>query len=201
MALDQGAFSASRLFDHDPVETAEEIERCGADVLAWLGELAVAPDRTLIDIHLVRSIHRRWFDTTFPIAAGVERTGIVLNRKGTALPVDALIPAVHNACDNWEWRFENVTEGLPVDEQIEHVVSEANALAVQIYDAHPFVDGNTRATFHLRNYALMLGGVDPILRLHDEDAHKSAWMAADPSDHAELDEVVLETLLRQGLDA
>lgn len=42
-------------------------------------------------------IHRRWFDTTFPADAGRLRTQMILNRKGTAMEVDAILPAVHGS--------------------------------------------------------------------------------------------------------
>lgn len=55
------------------------------------------------------------------------------------------------------WRREN---HRPIGELelIEFVVAEASALAVRIYGVHPFIDGNTRATWHLRNYVLILNG-------------------------------------------
>lgn len=85
---------------------------------------------------------------------------MVLNRKGTAVEVDAILPAVVGACENWNWRRENQRPAEDL-ELIEFIVTEANALAVRIYEVHPFIDGNTRATWHLRNYVLMLDSLRP----------------------------------------
>jgi Fic family protein len=194
-----GAFHASELFDHDPHATAAEIQSCGADALAWAIELADELNPPPIDVHLIRSFHRRWFATTFPADCGRERLVIVANRKGTAVPPAAILPAVYNACDNWAYRFEEVVMAASGEDQIELLVSEANALAVRVYDIHPFLDGNTRTTYLLRNYALMLGGVGPVLNLHDDQAHIDAWMAATPLEHRALDDIVLEALFDQSI--
>ncbi len=73
-------------------------------------------------------------------------------------------------------------------------MAEANTLVVRIYDVHPFIDGNTRATWHLRNYVLMVDGFLPLGELPDFDAYDAAWWAATPNDHEELDRLVLEAL-------
>jgi fido (protein-threonine AMPylation protein) len=192
-----GAFDVSleKAFELDELRTAEEIERCGQEVLRWLEGLAASEQFLPVDIHLIREIHFRWFETTFPADAGRERTQVVLNRKGTAAPVEGIIDGVMSACGNWTWRRENIK---PSDaaEEIEFIVAEANSLAVAVYDVHPFVDGNTRATWHLRNYVLMLDGLHPLLDLADEGAYNEAWWKATPLSHDELDRVVLEELGR-----
>lgn len=190
-----GKFHASAEFDRDPVQTAREIEERGTEAQLWLGEQAASLDPALIDVHLVRTIHRRWFESTFPKDAGRERVVPVFNRKSTAVEVDAIVPGVHNACDNWTYRFAEVVKAASGEDQIELLVQEANTLAVRVYDIHPFIDGNTRTTFSLRNYALMLGGVGPVLGLNDVDEHTRAWMAATPHDHDDLDQLVLEALV------
>jgi len=74
-------------------------------------------------------------------------------------------------------------------------VQQANRLAVRIYDVHPFLDGNTRATWSLRNYALLRSGLDPVATLSDPGRYGKAWWSATPDDHAFLDEVVAEELV------
>jgi hypothetical protein len=102
-----GAFDASPEFDYDPLLTAEEIQQSGEETLRWLEALAVSESPRQVDVHLINDIHARWFDTTFPADAGRHRAEIVLNRKGTAVAVDAILPAVIQACGNWTWRREN----------------------------------------------------------------------------------------------
>lgn len=191
-----GAFEASPEFDHDELRTAEEIQRCGAEVLAWLEALASAERPRSADVALIDEIHGRWFDTTFPSDAGRHRRATVLNRKATAVPYEAILPAVSNACDNWTWRREHAAPADPAD-FVGFVVAEANTLTVTVYDVHPFIDGNTRTTWHLRNYLLMLDGLRPLVELRDEAAYLDAWWAASPHDHEALDEVVLRELALQ----
>lgn len=188
------AFDASAEFDHDPLATAEEIQRSGEDVLRWLEALATSTDPRPVDVHLVRDIHRRWFETTFAADAGRDRTEMVLNRKGTAVEVDAILPAVHGACENWNWRREH---NRPDDdaELVEFIVAEANTLTLRVYDVHPFVDGNTRTTWHLRNYLLMLDGLPPLTDLTDYGRYENAWWHATAEEHAALDSAVLDELV------
>jgi hypothetical protein len=190
-----GAFDVSyeEEFDLDPLLTAVEVERCGNDVLLWLETVATSAEPMQVNIHLAKEIHFRWFETTFPADAGRERTEMVLNRKGAAAEVEAILPGMENACGNWTWRRETVSPANEADE-IEFIVAEANCLAISAYDVHPFLDGNTRATWHLRNYALMLDGLPPLIDLPDEDAYDEAWWNATPHDHRELDRLVLEAL-------
>ena len=110
---------------------------------------------------------------------------MVLNHKGTAVEVPAIIPALVNACDNWSYRREHRTHNSDED-LIELIVAEANTLTVDVYDTHPFLDGNTRTTWHLRNYLLMLDGLRPLIDLADEAAYKSAWWSATAHDHTSL---------------
>lgn len=102
------------------------------------------------------------------------------------MEVEAILPAVQNACDNWSWRRERYR---PTDdlELVEFIVAEANTLAVRVYDVHPFIDGNTRATWHLRNYLLMLDGLRPLVDLAALDDYERAWWKATVEDHNELD--------------
>lgn len=191
-----GAFDASPLFDHDPLSTADEVQHSGEEVLRWLEAVATSTDPRPVDLELVKEIHFRWFETTFRADAGRLRAEMVLNRKGTAVEVDAILPAVVGACENWNWRREN---HKPTDELelIEFIVAETNTLAVRIYEVHPFIDGNTRATWHLRNYALMLDGLRPLVDLADLDRYEDAWWNATATDHAELDRTVLTELAAQ----
>lgn len=140
-----GKFHASAEFDHDPVRTALEIESRGTETQLWLGERAASPAPALVDIHLVRTIHRRWFESTFEEHAGRERVVMVFNRKGTAVEIEAIVPAVHNACDNWTYRFAAVVEAASGEDQVELLVQEANTLAVHVYDIHPFMGRQTPA--------------------------------------------------------
>jgi len=144
-------FEASHKLDYDALRTAEEIERCGCELLFWLKAVAESAEPKAVDVYLIREIHRRWFETTFPEAAGRERTEVVLNRKNTAAAVDAILPGVESACGNWQYRRERFA---PCDgpEFIKFIIAEANTLTVAVYDVHPFIDGNTRTTWHLRNY-------------------------------------------------
>jgi fido (protein-threonine AMPylation protein) len=79
----------------------------------------------------------------------------------------------------------------------EFIVAEANTLAVRIYDVHPFIDGNTRATWHLRNYVFMLDGLRPLVDLASLEGYESAWWNATAEDHSQLDEIVLTELASQ----
>jgi fido (protein-threonine AMPylation protein) len=190
-----GAFEVSFVdeFDLDALRTAEEIDRCGADALEAMAHWVEEGDTPPVNLDLVADIHWRWFHTTFPNEAGQFRHTHVNNRKATAATVPEIIPGIGQACGNWTWRHENL---MPDDdlERVEFVVAEANTLAVHVYDIHPFVDGNTRTTWHLRNYALMLGGLRPLTGLVDEETHMNAWWAATPHAHAELDAAVLTEL-------
>lgn len=112
------------------------------------------------------------------------------------MEVEAILPAVQNACENWSWRHERFR---PTDdlELIRFIVAEANTFSVRVYDVHPFIDGNTRATWHLRNYLLMLDGLRPLVDLADLDRYENAWWNATAEDHIELDETVLAELTKQ----
>jgi fido (protein-threonine AMPylation protein) len=191
-----GAFEASGEFDHDALATAEEIQHSGENALRWLEEVATSEDPWPIDLRLVQEIHFRWFETTFPADAGQFRTQMVLNRKSTAVEVEAILPAIQNACENWNWRRDRYK---PSDDSnlVEFTVAEANALAVRIYDVHPFIDGNTRATWHLRNYVLMLDGLRPLVEIADIDRYERAWWKATAENHHELDQIVLTELASQ----
>lgn len=191
-----GAFDASAEFDHDPLPTAEEIQHSGQNVLRWLEAIATSETPWAVDVRLVREIHFRWFETTFPADAGRFRTQMVLNRKGSAVEVEAILPAVQSACENWTWRRERFRPTDDAD-QVEFIVAEANTLAVRIYDVHPFIDGNTRATWHLRNYLLMLDGLRPLIDLASLATYEGAWWSANFESHKQLDAVVLTELAQQ----
>jgi len=191
-----GAFEASAEFDHDPLATAEEIQHSGESVLRWLEAVATSETPWPVDLKLVGEIHFRWFETTFPADAGQFRTQMVLNRKSTAVEVEAILPAVQGACENWNWRRDHhrPTDDLAL---VEFIVAEANTLAVRVYDVHPFLDGNTRASWHLRNYLLMLDGMRPLVDLADVGRYERAWWDATAESHDELDEIVLTELASQ----
>jgi fido (protein-threonine AMPylation protein) len=191
-----GAFDASAEFDHNPLPTAEEIQHSGQNVLRWLEKVATSEAPWPVDVRLVQEIHFRWFETTFPADAGRFRTQMVLNRKGSAVEVEAILPAVQSACENWTWRRDRFR---PADdaELIRFSIAEANTLAVRVYDVHPFIDGNTRATWHLRNYLLMLDGIRPLIDLADSATYETAWWDATFEDHAQVDSVVLDELAKQ----
>jgi fido (protein-threonine AMPylation protein) len=188
-----GAFEASGEFDHDPLATAEEIQHSGENVLRWLEAVSTSEIPWPVDLKLVREIHFRWFETTFPADAGQFRTQMVLNRKSTAVEVEAILPAVQGACENWNWRRNRYR---PTDdlELVEFIVAEANTLAVRVYDVHPFIDGNTRATWHLRNYLLMVDGLPPLVDLADVDRYERVWWNATAESHDELDQIALTEL-------
>jgi len=189
-----GAFEASPEFDHDPLRTAAEIQRSGEDTLEWLITVANTEQRQ-VDVGLIEEIHRRWFETTFPVDAGARRTSAVTNRKGTAAPVEGILPSLTHACENWRWRRESCA---PNDEreQVAFAISEANTIAVAAYDIHPFIDGHTRTTWHLRNYVLVLDGFRPLIDLDNESEYEAAWWASTPLSHDELDRIVAEQLAR-----
>ncbi len=191
-----GAFDASAEFEEDPLVTADEIQACGARTLGVLEQVARSKELWTVDFKLIKEIHYRWFETTFPADAGEFRTEMVLNRKGTAVEVEAILPAIDGACGNWNWRRENQA---PDDgaELIEFAVAEANTLTVRAYDVHPFIDGNTRAAWHLRNYLLMLDGLPPLDNLVDRDRYATAWWAATAEDHGDLDQAVLTEINAQ----
>jgi len=191
-----GAFEASDEFEYDALATAEEINRSGEHLLWWIEGVVESDHPWPVDTTLINEIHRRWFDSTFPADAGRYRNEVVLNRKQTAAPVEGILPALTNACDNWNWRRDNLS---PNDEAeaIEFIIVEANTLAVAAYDVHPYIDGNTRTTWHLRNYVLMLDGLRPLIEFADESAYEDAWWAATPHDHEALDRIVLEQLNRE----
>ena len=121
---------------------------------------------------------------------------MVLNRKSTAVEVEAILPAIKNACDNWNWRRDNCRRGDDA-ELMEFIVVEANTLTVRVYDVHPFIDGNTRATWHLRNYLFMLEGLKPLVDLTDFETYEAAWWEAAAEEHGDLDEIVLAELATQ----
>jgi fido (protein-threonine AMPylation protein) len=191
-----GAFDASAELDHDPLATAEEIQRSGENALRWLEAVATSETPWPVGLKLVQEIHFRWFETTFPADAGHFRTQMVLNRKSTAVEVEAILPAVQDACENWNWRQERYRPTYDLD-LVEFIVAEANTLAVRVYDVHPFLDGNTRATWHLRNYVLMLDGLRPLVDLADIDRYERAWWDSTAQTHDELDQVVLTDLASQ----
>jgi fido (protein-threonine AMPylation protein) len=191
-----GAFDASAELDHDPLATAEEIQHSGENVLRWLEAVATSETPWPVGLKLVREIHFRWFETTFPADAGHFRTQMVLNRKSTAVEVEAVLPAVQGACENWNWRQERYRPTDDLD-LVEFIVAEANTLAVRVYDIHPFLDGNTRATWHLRSYLLMLEGLRPLVDLADIDRYERAWWDSTAESHDELDRVVLTELASQ----
>jgi fido (protein-threonine AMPylation protein) len=191
-----GAFDASAELDHDPLATAEEIQRSGENVLRWLEAVATSETPWPVGLKLVQEIHFRWFETTFPADAGHFRTQMVLNRKSTAVEVEVILPAVQDACENWNWRQERYRPTYDLD-LVEFIVAEANTLAVRVYDVHPFLDGNTRATWHLRNYVLMLDGLRPLVDLADIDRYERAWWDSTAQTHDELDQIVLTELASQ----
>jgi fido (protein-threonine AMPylation protein) len=188
-----GAFEASAEFDHDLLATAEEIQQSGEGVLRWLEAVATSLTPWPVDLKLVREIHFRWFETTFPADAGQFRTQMVLNRKSTAVEVEAILPAVQSACENWNWRRDRYRPTDDLD-LVEFIVAEANTMAVRVYDIHPFIDGNTRTTWHLRNYLLMLDGLRPLVDLADIGRYERAWWSATAESHDELDQVALTEL-------
>jgi hypothetical protein len=104
--------------------------------------------------------------------------------------------AVADACESWHWRRDRYRPSDEV-ELIEFIVAEANTLAVRIYDVHPFIDGNTRATWHLRNYVFMLDSLRPLIGLTDLDEYEKAWWNARAEDHRLLDDIVLTELASQ----
>lgn len=109
-------------------------------------------------------------------------------------PVDLhLLSDVHR---RWHWRRENA---MPEEETelVRFLVTEANTVTIAVYDIHPFVDGNTRTTWHFRNYLLMLDGLRPLVALDDQEAYEAAWWSATPNAHDELDAIVLRELHAQ----
>jgi fido (protein-threonine AMPylation protein) len=191
-----GAFDASTEFEEDPLVTADEILVSGGRTFSVLEQVARSSEPWVVDIKLIKEIHFRWFETTFPADAGEFRTQMVLNRKSTAVEVEAILPAIDSACGNWNWRREHQTPTNGAD-LMQFAVAEANTLTVRVYDVHPFIDGNTRAAWHLRNYLLMLDGLPPLDNLVDRQRYTTAWWTATAEDHDDLDEAVLAEINAQ----
>jgi fido (protein-threonine AMPylation protein) len=192
-----GAFSASPLFGQDEGRTAAEVRRAGWTCERWIDRAATGLEVEDIGWPLVQDIHRMWFESTFPDDAGRQRSVMVLNRKNTAVAVDAIVGAVESSCGDWRWRQEHLFPADGVD-QIEFAVAEANELVVRIYDIHPFLDGNTRATFSLRNLLLVRAGLYALQEV-DVQPFLDAWWNATPGHHERLDEIVIEALVAQDL--
>lgn len=192
-----GAFVASPRFGYDERLTQEEILRSGWHAERWVDRHGVSsgPD----DVHwgLICHLHSMWFQSTFPGHAGVQRGVIVANRKGTAVAPSAIVEACENSCADWRYRQEHYSPDDPV-EQLEFAVAEANELSVRIYDIHPFIDGNTRTTFSLRNLLLVRAELYG-LETADHQKLADAWWNARPGDHGRLDELVLESLIEQDM--
>lgn len=70
-------------------EASAEFVRSGAQALDVLEQVATSREPWPVDFKLVKEIHFRWFETTFPVDAGEFRTQMFLNRKGTAVEVEA----------------------------------------------------------------------------------------------------------------
>ena len=74
------------------------------------------------------------------------------------------------------------------DHQVRAAVSLANELAVRVRERYP---NHVRMIFSLRNYALMIGGVDRLVALKDQTRYLNAW-SEEPDG---LDELLLEALI------
>lgn len=79
-------------------------------------------------------------------------------------------------------------------------MTQANEATIAIYDAHPFIDGNTRTTWHFRNFLLLVSGYWPLRKPSNWNRYEDVWWTADRFDHRELDLVVVEELWRQQAD-
>jgi Fic family protein len=192
-----GAFSASALFGYSEQATVAEIRRAGWICERWVDRNAINLETEEIAWPLIQGIHRMWFGSTFPDDAGKPRGVMVANRKGTAVPVGAIIDGVEAACGDWRWRQENLSPDDAI-EQIEFTVAEANELVIRVYDIHPFLDGNTRATFSLRNLLLVRGGLYALQEV-DVEPFLDAWWKAHPGSHERLDGLIVEALVEQDL--
>lgn len=148
--------------------------------MRWREAVATSSTPRSVNLSLVLEVHRRWFDTTFPADSGRTRTEMVMNRKATAVAVEAILR-------------ERRSHRRGRDRRVHRRRSEH--LAVTPYDVHPFLDGNTRTTWHLRNYVLI--GLRSLADTGDEDAYMEAWWSATPSAHDDLDRMVLEQLDRE----
>jgi hypothetical protein len=87
--------------------------------------------------------------------AGPERTQTVLNRKGTAAPMPAIIPGMESACGNWKWRREHcvrprtLTEpagGIPSPNPRVEVLLGADAFVSDQHAVTAWGDGNLRVS-------------------------------------------------------
>jgi hypothetical protein len=165
---------ASSLCGGAPARTAVEILRCGSLVEERLCQLATARTPPSIDERLVASVHRGWFETTFPEVAGqVSHLGEVLAR--------------------WNHQPRPLPAGR--GERLSSAVSSANGLARVLLSANPL---HTRTAYSIRNYALMLSGASRVVRLPDGYEPRGIAGVDDP---AWTDELVLSTLTGSARDA
>lgn len=121
----------------------------------------------------------------------------VINRKQTAAPPAYIREFSHQAFRNYHERLDEARVGQASDIDLDLVVIKAiNELVVSVYDIHPFIDGNTRATYSLRDYLLETEGFDRLdyYSFRDEKRFMEAWWRATPQDHELLDAVLLEEL-------
>ena len=161
-------FESSPLFEDDPDLTAIEIARCGTAEetrLYWLAREAEPPE---VDTELIGHIHRGWFHSTYPQVAGE-------------------IHELAAICEEWNKCRERHMQGER-DHQVRAAVSLANELAVRVRERYP---NHVRMIFSLRNYALMIGGVDRLVALKDQTRYLNAW-SEEPDG---LDELLLEALI------
>lgn len=142
---------------------------------------------------MVQQIHKGWFETTFPGEAGQLRYTVVIASRARVGPVGDLGPAVHRACDDYRYQMAGIGN-TSRDELAFQEIEIVNKLVATIYDVHPFIDGNTRTSFSLRDYALQALGHPSLGDVHTNARYMQAWGGSRPLDHGFLDEVTFEVL-------
>lgn len=198
---DGGAFSASPVYGHDPARTRKELLSAGARATSELLTEAIEnPQR--VDSRLLQRIHRAWFGEAFPDQAGVFRRVVVISRRPSVSPPEALPQDVASAFFGFEedWVADggdrSSRDGAPNEAEVDRLIWKANEIIVRLHHVHPFLDGNTRACFLLRAYLLRRAGFPPALCDVNEERLRGAWNEAGPASHDALDHLLYEELAR-----
>lgn len=192
--LTGSAFDASHEFETDPRLTQVALRDSMAR--AHEGFMREARSQPVeLSVGVVAAVHRAIFSEAFPKHAGRFRSVDVLSRRGEVarwqnvpVLVGQVVTGFGDAVDLATLRTGNPGSAGTT-------VHCANLLAVRLHHIHPFIDGNTRACWTLRNIVLVSGGLPPLTELRDELRHDQAWWAAQPHDCDLLDDAVIEELV------
>lgn len=193
---DLGAFTASYVYDASPERTAAALELAGQRAVPRAYEAARRDDFHLGPGFLT-TIHREWFHDAFPAEAGRFRKVEVYSRRPSPAPAGEVAAHVAQVFEGADEALRAVTDASRPEltaQDAAQVVHIATLLTVQVHHVHPFIDGNTRACWTLRNAVFVRAGLPPLGRLAKEGRHRSAWDAAMPYDTDQLVAVTLDEL-------